>query len=63
MTSIQRKSQKIFQLRHRSTLWNPDDDARASRWFKTLNPPTPESLEEESAESISAKLGELQEKD
>lgn len=42
---------------------NPDDDARAAKRFRVLNPPTPESLEEETVKNVSAKQGETQEND
>lgn len=45
---------------HRSASWNPEDDSRAAKRFRLLNPPTPESLQEETAENVSAKSGEAQ---
>lgn len=54
---------KIFQLRCRRASWNPEDDARAAKRFRLLNPPTPESLEQEAAENVSTKQGKTQDND
>lgn len=47
------KVAKLFHLIHSSASWNPGEEARAAERFRLLNILTSESLEEESAKSVS----------
>lgn len=40
---------KLFTPRRQSTQWDAEDYSRDAKRFRTLNQPTPESLEEEPA--------------
>lgn len=52
---------KLFQPRRRSASWNLEDDSIATKWFRLLNPPKPEFLEDETVGSVSDKPTESQE--